>query len=142
MTSYQIHRLTENERKYVETGEISNSYRPSQMETRVQEKINLLPARIRSLFDDIELLSEEGYLDVNGWAHGWLDLLNIQQPMHQDKLKRSFTRFSDEEGYQVATAPDEFGYSLGIMLDELESLSSETADELPEKDTGVVTGFR
>lgn len=119
MTSYQVHRLTENERKYVETGEIPGSYRPSQMEARVKEKIDFLPARIRSLCNDIELLSEEDYLGPEDWTYGWLDLLDIHQPMQQDKLKTSFTRFSDEEGYSLATAPDEFGHDLGVMASRL-----------------------
>jgi hypothetical protein len=115
MTSYQVHRLTESERKYVETGEISGSYRPSQMESRVKEKIDLLPTRIRSLCNDVELLFEEDYLGPEDWRYGWFDLLDIHQPMQQNKLKTSFTRFLDEEGLSLATAPDEFGYDLGVM---------------------------
>lgn len=143
MTSYQVHRLTKNERKYVEKGEIPGSYRPSQMEDRVKEKIDLLPARIRNLCNDIELLSDEDHLGPEDWEYGWLDLLDIHQPMQQDKLKTSFTRFSDEEGYSLATAPDEFGHDLGIMAGDLMLYPSsiEYGDVLVDMVWGFVQGL-
>lgn len=142
MTSYQVHRLIENERKYVETGEISGSYRPSQMEAQVKEKIDLLPVRIRDLCNDVELLSEEDYLGPEDWKYGWFDLLDIHQPMQQDKLKTSFTRFPDEEGYPLATAPDEFGHDLGVMASRLmlRPASVEYSDVLVDMVWGFLQG--
>jgi hypothetical protein len=117
--SYKAYRLTEKERTYLETGEPPGTYTPAEIEQRIEEKIELISDRFEHLSNDVELLREEGYLDVESWASGWLELMDVELPeaAADDGLRDAFTRKSSEkEWYTHATPPGEFGYEVGDML--------------------------
>ena len=117
--SHTPHRLIEREQKYLETGEAPGSYRNHELEQLVEEKVSKLPERFQQLSDDIEILKQEGYLDVDPWAEEWLELLGVDAPMADRSLEDEFTYSSSEEDYRLTTPPADFGHDVGVMVGRL-----------------------
>lgn len=114
--SHTPHRLIKREQKYLETGEAPGSYRNHELEKLVEEKVSKLPNRFQHLSKDIELLSQEGYLDVETWADGWLELLDVDTPIAGGPLGDEFTHPSPEKDYRLTTPPADFGHDVGVMM--------------------------
>lgn len=68
--------LTSKERTYVATGD-PGSYRESEMEKRVQKKIDDLGQRVNHLLSDIQLLAYNGYLEDEHWGDIWRDFIGF-----------------------------------------------------------------
>src|SRR5699024_4916737 len=114
--SHTPHRLIEREQKYLETGEAPGSYRNHELEQLVEEKVSELPERFQHLFNDVEILKQEGYLNVDPWAEGWLELLGVEAPMADGPLEDEFTYSSSKEDYRLTTPPADFGHDVGVMM--------------------------
>lgn len=115
---YQVHRLTEAEREFLETGEAPGSYRTHEMEANIREKVEILPTRFQDLADDIEILSENNYLDAEIWADSWLELLGIELSEINEYPTDVFTHSSSEAENQLGypTPPERFGHEIGKMI--------------------------
>ncbi|WP_254542788.1 hypothetical protein [Halomarina pelagica] len=139
--SKRPYRLLETEREFIETGEVpeASSYKPSMLEKRVQEKIDLLPHRIETLREDVELLDQAGYLDVETWTEGWLELLELDE-QDSDRDFLSAFEFSYTENGVHGSNPAKVGYQLGRMTKRLLALQPHRIDQ---RDThaDVIWGF-
>lgn len=69
------YRLSEKERAYLQTGTAPGSYRPHELDQRVDEKVSLLGKRVQQLIDDVALLDEVQRLEPKTWGRPWLNLL-------------------------------------------------------------------
>jgi hypothetical protein len=87
VTAYTPYRLLDAERHKAETDTVPDEvdYTPKELEKRVRKRVNLLPNRFEALFNDIELLSENGYLDAGLWGDNWCDLLDTGRPTSNEK---------------------------------------------------------
>ena len=63
--------LSQQQVEFLRTGD-SGTYRPSNLETDIEDKVDELPERLETLFLDIELLYEEGYLNPDTWGAPWM----------------------------------------------------------------------
>lgn len=115
---YKVHRLTEAEREFLETGEAPGRYRTHEMEANIREKVEILPTRFQDLADDIEILSENNYLDAEIWADSWLELLGIELSEINEYPTDVFTHSSSEVETQLGypTPPERFGHEIGKMI--------------------------
>jgi len=134
---YQPYRLIKTERHFAERGEVppDSSWRPSQLEDNVVEKVELLPQRFETLLDDIELLYENGYLGPEHFGDALLELFEIKE---DDDLASQFTY--SVTGRQLKNSGSvEFGRKLGRMVSQL--LLFPTGLERDEVRADVVWGF-
>lgn len=120
--------LSEKEQSYLEDGTAPGSYRPHELENRIEEKVERLPDRFRALFDDIELLNR-GYFDSGDQAsserylplatdsgyHAWLDLMGFDEPQTKQAIVDEFSYTREGHG----SAPARFGAHLGQMVNRL-----------------------
>ena len=115
---YKVHRLTEKERKYLETGDAPGSYRNHEMKRNIEEKVGMLPDRFQHLNEDIKLLSENGYLDAERWADSWLNLLNIERSQEDGYPTDVFAHSSSEteSSLDYPTPAELFGHKVGEMI--------------------------
>lgn len=138
------HRLLESERTYLGAGRAPGSYRPHELDAKVDEKVSLLPDRVRALQADVELLDEAGRLDADTWGLPWLDLLGARDA--DGGLEAAFTY---DEGEHEVTDDGEvllggsvaatFGNRLGELVGRL--LLTPEGTSLERVCTDVVWGF-
>jgi len=129
--------LVESEYEYLKTGEATGSYsdRTDKLESRIEEKANLLPKRLELLFQDVselenpsypmwggpddpfappglsenETRKEKGYITPDQWGNAWLDLMQIHP---QTDLNDAFAHHRLNFGH---TPAGEFGEKLGRL---------------------------
>lgn len=95
-------RLTQGEKGYLESGD-PGTYRESRLEDNITKKADRVPDRFECLFEDIELLRENGYFTGEVWGETWIDLFGL------DALTGE--RWQDS----VHVAVERFGMRLGEM---------------------------
>lgn len=128
-------RLTDDQRTYLETGDAPRSHRPHELEPKIATKINHLPARIDALFEDIDVLAEAEYLDVENWGDSWFELFDVDT---DDDIAAQFT-YSLEDSLSYPAASVTFGKQLGEMVAQL--MLYPKAMEYSDVQTDIVWGF-
>jgi len=142
--SRKCYRLLPSEREYLEKGSARGSYRPHELEERIEMKVDLLPDRFETLFDDVEQL-RTGYfepdppeetdvetgepvpgehyspLDTERGLNAWLELMELGEwgergegPTKQEVVEE----FSHSDG-RPGSAPAKFGAKFGKMVNRL-----------------------
>jgi hypothetical protein len=109
------YRLTSRERNWADTGEAGTD-RPSRLQKNIRDKRDLLDARFRDLFEDIEVLDREGYFEPQEWEDGWRDLMRIGK--NRD-LQEEFIFEPRHEPMWSSTPAFRFGKDLGEMVRQL-----------------------
>lgn len=79
--------LTEAERKYIRSGDPGGESKTN-MEARIETKINRLGYRIDHLLADIFLLNANDYLTEESWKDGWVGLLGFDEYPVQPSTRR------------------------------------------------------
>lgn len=130
--------LTNSQRRYLKTGDPGTQSK-SQMEARIQDKIELLGDRIEHLLADVELLHSQDYLSEDYWEEALLGLLGFEEspvsPTTRRKWVKEFAetpdnpRNSDIQGaYEVSSpngskrpisGPSELSRDFGIFAREI-----------------------
>jgi hypothetical protein len=83
--------------------------RPDKLDEKVNEKVTELPERIHSLAEDVELLNEAGYLNLERWGPHWINLLDTLE-IEGESLEMS------ENMYSGNSPQEAFGQRLGEMV--------------------------
>lgn len=134
-------RLSDTERSYLEDGAVpeDSKYRPHELENRIEEKVEHLPDRLTTLFDDVELL-DRGYFEsdpsvdpgdldsgdevpgerysplaTESGYRGWLNLMGFDEQPTKQKIAEEFS-YTTAGG---SSAPARFGAHLGRMVNRL-----------------------
>ena len=99
----------------------------------IERKIEQLPQRINRLTEDVELLYEAGYLNIEHWESYWAELLDFQKPDEDEFVPSS-------DMYNSSAPQEEFGRELGKMALRLMTLSPKGVDH-EDFAVGILRGF-
>lgn len=156
--------LSDAERSYLEDGTASGTYRPHELENRIEEKVEALPDRLEAVFEDVRLLAE-GYfesvppeereevevgepvpgehyrpLDTDKGYRAWLKLMGFDDEPTKQAIVDEFSYTAGGYG----SAPAAFGARLGEMANRLmrwpEFGSIETEDVIADLVWGFLAG--
>ena len=140
--SKKCYRLLDSEREYLKTGTAPGSYRPHELESRVAEKVKVIPSRFEHLFEDIELFErrfrdESSLLDTEAGAYAWAELMGIKDDSTWREMEKAMIFGSDGP----ESAPANFGVELGKTIGRLMWFPS--SDDIEEEDViaDLIWGF-
>lgn len=122
----------------------SGSEHPSRRREGIKSKANLLPERFEALFEDVELLHDNGY--SRKWTADWIRFLELKIPFSRDDLAAQLgtdeTKEQHEFGFESEHLPAmKFGRSLGRMASQLPQLHMDRTDLLIDIVWGFVGGI-
>lgn len=102
--------LSEKEGLHLRSGD-DGEERDSRFKTRIEEKVGRLPERFETLYADIELLFDGGYLDPETWAEPWMQWHFGEDPTRQDLA----TAYGDPGGGSVESPSTTLGREFGCL---------------------------
>ena len=112
-------KLAAQEKAYLKSGDTGESI-SSRIEESIGDKINHLPQRFETLFEDVKLLSETEWLEGERWEEGLTKLLDSRNRDLYEKTGRAGVP------YEFDLSPRRFGERLGRTVDRLIMYSSDS----------------